>query len=91
MIEEAFKKIDQDGNGELESSELRVALFEVGHADKDILEERFKELDVDRDGHIRCVRERGERESVDQKLTEKDKGHERRRDETQMVTGLEPS
>jgi len=49
---DAFQLIDVDGGGSIDHEELKDALFDSIGSDKDILEQRFKELDFNHDTKI---------------------------------------
>lgn len=54
VIENAFRKIDKDNSGSVNTEELKEALFDVATSDnsREILEARFKELDFNDSGDI---------------------------------------
>lgn len=52
VIQDAFHAIDKDGGGEIDMEELKAALFSSSNADGDLLEDRFNELDFNKDSSI---------------------------------------
>ena len=53
VVEKAFKDMDADKGGSIDTAELKTAMFATANSrDLEVLEARFKELDFDGDGDI---------------------------------------
>ncbi|KAK3088113.1 hypothetical protein FSP39_014878 [Pinctada imbricata] len=52
LIKKAFDKLDVDGDGSIDCSEMKKVMCELGNMSEDTVEELFKQADEDRNGRI---------------------------------------